>query len=443
MSTEPEHDPDTAPKPEDEVQANADLANDNRAEKAEAELESVPGPAPESETAPQETTAPVASMIVGGEDDASEPDKAAPEPAPAPHSGPTPAVTAVPMAPMILGDDDEVPDKVGGYTDLLDRYEAAGRPMAVALLGMPDAGKTFLFDRIRALAEAEEGCAFNVAWTDDPGGLRQKKFGDKQKYKTTTNVTVYGLTHEAKPKNDLWIVDVGGEFFNRALETDFEPQTVVKGRIGPALALCNALILMMPARDALIEEDSAKLAEIDRPNLGELTAAVVKLARILNFMNARIHGGDLKSAVEELTSLDADELRARIGEARGMSGYPLLLLLSQADLYVDAMAEDPYADADPFLTVARRHRSVISHLRSHFEFFKIDFVTACNDAAGGEFDKTKESWGVWDALKWIRRTIRARNNRRLRWFARTDRALHLRWLLDPSFRKVVPWGGRS
>jgi hypothetical protein len=324
-----------------------------------------------------------------------------------------------------------------------DLFDGAARPPTIALLGLADTGKTFFFKRLSELAA---GVGYKLTEKASErlgivGGIEEfLGYGPEVVIDNTQKTTVWSLSSERAKVPELWIVDIQGEYFRLALQPSLAPVELIKMAVAPVLAASDALIVMAPAAQVLIPERTRQLAGAGKPGLKELVEAVVRLTRTMTLLRHAARGRNVSVAIDELRALSLDELTTKLDEAKGVSTTPLEILLSQADEYLKA-GEDPHCDADPFLAAARiRNGAVINLLRAHFEFFRIDFVTACEGAERKKFDADKPSWGVWESVRWVRQTLHMRERKYLRWAVSTHHAIRLRRVLDPQFRALVPKG---
>jgi hypothetical protein len=325
------------------------------------------------------------------------------------------------------------------------RFEELGflfakrRPPTIALVGMSNVGKTFFFTRLEHIAR-EEGMALRrrtQAGSVEFGvGARRPWEKDVQ---STRETVVYSLGRSGKTGRDaLWIIDMRGEVFREALEHHFRDARLEEVRdFWMILAAAQAYILMTPAADALHlgetpEEDA----------LWDLSQGLEPMSAAIHLLERRIAAtGDIPRAVGALSAMGPEELGDELDKPRPRCRKPVLMLLTQADVMLgearrrlgEAGAD---LDADPMRVVAWRSRGLFRQLLEWFDYFKVDFVTACDghDRDRTVMDVRKPSYGVWEAVGWARRMARRSGRRWTRRVWRTRYAVLYRRIIDKNFR---------
>lgn len=320
---------------------------------------------------------------------------------------------------------------------------ARKRPPTIALVGKSNVGKTFFLTRLEQIA-IERGMKLRQRTKEGsvdfaPGAARPWE----KEIQSTAGTVVYSLGRSGrKDKDALWIVDMRGEVFRTALQSHFRNAREEEVQdFWMILAAAQAFILLTPAAaalDLIRDEDADDLWDISR-SLEPLSGAVHLLDRKV------ARAGGVKAAVEALVAMSPEELSDELDRQRDRCRKPILMLLAQADAMraaarahsnpnVAAHAEQ--LDADPMLVMGMRSRATFSQLLGWFDYFKIDFVTACDGHAGGtRMDTRRPSYGVWETLDWTRRTV-ARTRKGLPaalW--RTRYAVGYRKLVDAGFNR--------
>jgi hypothetical protein len=400
---------------------------------------STPGPATPPERNPR---AQAAFVLV---------DEAAPATGPAPATRPEPAPRTPPPArfspttpvpslggPSLASSSLASPSEPRSRFDELGFLFAKRRPPTIALVGMSNVGKTFFFNRLEHIAR-EEGMALRRrtglgAIDFDVGGRRPWE----RDIQSTRETIVYSLGRSGKKSRDsLWIIDMRGEVFREALERHFRDSRLEEVKeFWMILAAAQAYILMTPAAEAL------QLGDDESDVLWDLTQGLEPMSAAIHMLERRIaqNGGDVQKAVEALAALTPQDLADELDHPRERCRKPVLMLLTQADVMLKAARQRFGAaadlDSDPMRVAAWRSRSLFNQLLGWFDYFKIDFVTACDghDRSRTVMDIRNPSYGVWESLTWAKRMAKRAGRRATAPLWRTRYAVLYRRLVDGNFR---------
>lgn len=326
------------------------------------------------------------------------------------------------------------------------RFEELGflfdkrRPPTIALVGMSTVGKTFFLARLEHIAR-EEGMTLRqrtrTGSIDFAVGARRPWEKDIQ---GTGETVVYSLGRSGKRSRDsLWIIDMRGEVFRDALKNHFRDSRVEEVRdFWMILAAAQAFVLMTPAAEAL------QLVDSDEDALWDLSLGLEPMSAAIHLLETKIaETGSLAAAVEAMATLDPHALAEDLDGPRERCRKPVLMLLTQADVMLQAararFGEDGELDSDPMRVAAWRSRGLFMQLLGWFDHFKIDFVTACDghDRSMKIMDVRRTSYGVWEAVTWARRMARRSARPATARFWRTRYAVLYRRMIDANFRDAL------
>jgi hypothetical protein len=260
---------------------------------------------------------------------------------------------------------------------------------------------------------------------------------------STRETLVYSLGKSGRSSREsLWIIDMRGEVFSKALEHHFRDARQEEIRdFWMILAAAQAFILMTPAAEAL------QLEEAERDSIWDLSQGLEPMSAAVHLLERKIaETGSVQAAVEALAALTPDELADELDSPRERCRKPLLMLLTQADVMLSAAraafgdsitAAD--LDSDPMRVAAWRSRGLFRQLLGWFDYFKVDFVTACDghDRSGTVMDLRKPSYGVWEALHWAKRMAQRAAKPVTAPLWRTRWAVAWRRLVDANFRDAL------
>jgi hypothetical protein len=357
-----------------------------------------------------------------------------PAPKPAPAAPIKPSSRFIPTPPL---------PPVVASSEPRTRFDELGflfgkdRPPTIALVGMSNVGKTFFFTRLEHIAR-EEGMALRRrtglgAVDFDVGGRRPWE----RDIQSTRETIVYSLGRSGKKSRDsLWIIDMRGEVFREALERHFRDSRLEEVKeFWMILAAAQAYILMTPAAEAL------QLGDEESDVLWDLTQGLEPMSAAIHMLERRIaQTGDVQKAVEALAALTPQDLADELDHPRERCRKPVLMLLTQADVMLKAAHKRFGAaadlDSDPMRVAAWRSRSLFNQLLGWFDYFKIDFVTACDghDRSRTVMDIRNPSYGVWESLTWAKRMAKRAGRRATAPLWRTRYAVLYRRLVDGNFR---------
>lgn len=319
------------------------------------------------------------------------------------------------------------------------------RPPTIALVGKSDVGKTFFLTRLEHIA-IERGMKLRQRTKDGsvdfaPGAARPWE----KDVQSTAGTVVYSLGRSGrKDKESLWIIDMRGEVFRKAYESHFRDAREEEVQdFWMILAAAQAFIVMTPAASALnlVRTEAAD-------DLWDLSRSLEPLSAAVHLLDRRIaQRGGVRAAVEALLAMAPDDLGDELDRPRDRCRKPALVLLTQADLMRSAArahsnpnvaAHAEQLDADPMLVMGVRSRATFNQLLGWFDYFKIDFVTACDGHGGGtRMDTRRPGYGVWEALDWTARTIKRTRKTPSAVLWRTRYAVACRKLLDTGFNRSL------
>jgi len=278
----------------------------------------------------------------------------------------------------------------------------------VTLIGFSESGKTFFANRLRQ--------QFTLApkWTVWRG--QEEKIP-----KTIRSIECTEFVRHGWRKRQYLLADVDGEAYRASVE-DF----TLSGSGGPVerryallVGLASAYVLMIPSH---IDLYSQTLVERFNTIVGYILAMQQRLRET----------ADVRAAVAQ--PLTANDARKALRESIRCAA-PVQVLFAQADLFADVGKHD----TDPQSFAMLNANSLYRTIDKHFATYRFDFVSAFDgykENKEAKVDYRLPAYGTKAAFNWIDRVTAPPLLIKPLYRVSTRAAQAMRWLLDPSYRRV-------
>lgn len=287
---------------------------------------------------------------------------------------------------------------------VFDAYDQGFR--IVTLIGFSMSGKTFFANRLR---EQFRNVPNWTVWPEEKDEIPKSDLG----------IEVTEIVRHGWRKRKYLLADIDGEAYSQSVERSSGSGGPVERRYALLIALASAYVLMIPSHVDLYGHTLVRRFD---------TIVGYILAMQQRLRETR----DVRAAVAQpLTETDRRQaLRESIRCAA-----PVQILFAQADLFSDVAKHD----ADPYAFAINNAKTLYHAIGKHFAVHRFDFVSAFagyTQNQGSKVDYRLPAYGTKAAFEWIDRMTTPPPLARPLYKKSTRAAQAMRWLLDPSYRRV-------